>query len=220
MAYKTEITELLKEFHFKNQLITKELDELFSQYESIEKYKEFIEISNRLLKNETVFFYIDESFLTKVQEIIHKYRFDYRKDKNINDLINETIYIMNSVKSKLNNDQQVDTHLMHYYYYQENSRGISIEDEDVLLYALSEDYNVLKALIENDFFEISDDIFLVSTNYFLEVYPEIYQDKQIKEITEKKLDAIVKNNFDNSKVIKEYTTSTKKLLQKKTVKGE
>ena len=82
--------------------------------------------------------------------------------------------------------------------------------------AMSYDAVILEDLLKGDLdsFEF-DDLFLATTNYFLEMIPEIYQDENIRNITLNRFDKIDKKTLFKNRGLKKYMKTTKEVFQMK-----
>ena len=164
----------------KNELITMDLNSLKEKYIDEKNFLEFLQNISLLLKNEEPFLLLSSAFLDKVRTIIELKKYEV-KDKNIIALINNILVRLNKLEGLKNNEKR---YLV--YNYIANFLG-----------AMALDYEVLNSLLIYDVRNYpNDEIFLATTNYFLEVEPEIYEDSEIRYITREKLQRIQAKKFN------------------------
>ena len=97
-----------------------------------------------------------------------------------------------------------------YINYQNEIRHIHYNDLKVFLGAMAMDYEVLSALLKDDVKNYpNDEIFLASTNYFLEVEPSLYENSELRYITRKKLEDLKLKKYSfKERHIKKYVNLT------------
>ena len=178
----------------KNELITMDLNSLKEKYIDEKNFLEFLQNISLLLKNEEPFLLLSSAFLDKVRTIIELKKYEV-KDKNIIALINNILVRLNKLEGLKNNEKRYLVY--NYIDYQNETRHIRYDDLANFLGAMALDYEVLNSLLIYDVRNYpNDEIFLATTNYFLEVEPEIYEDSEIRYITREKLQRIQAKKFN------------------------
>lgn len=214
MDCKKDISNIIDDLYLKQQLIYSTQDEMYESYEELTAYKRFLNAALNMVEKETAYFYLEEFLIEKVMNVVQKYRFDYFKEPGINDIVNKLIIKSNGIRANMYDIEYLTPILEHYVMYQEDVRDISFDDDIQLLTSMAQDYTVFTGLLNNMIEPVSDEYFLISTNYFINCCAEIYKIPAIKESTIKKL-----NEIDNRKskapiIMKEYAQSTKKTFEK------
>lgn len=203
----------------KNQLISVPISTLLDVYCDKENFITFLDTCIVLISTDSGFMLFSDELGEKVKEIIGQNRFKY-KDKEIveamNSIIgylNETITYSDSYKAILMNG---------YLAWQEDCRKIEMEDNQIFLEAMAYDALVYCALKENNMELIDkDDMFLSSVNYFMVVFPEIFNDSKVtKLLLEKLAEQETKKGFFKNRTTRVYARETREIFEKIKVKGE
>ena len=177
----------------KTELITLDINKLKEKYSAEKNFLEFLKNISLLLENEKPFLLLSVAFLDKIRTILELNRFQI-KDKNIINLINEILIKLNELENLKNNEKRYLVY--NYIDYQNETRHIYYDDLANFLGAMALDYEVLKALLKDDVRNYpNDEAFLATTNYFLDVEPEIYEDSEIRYITREKLKKLQTKKF-------------------------
>ena len=160
-----------------------------------------------LLKKEEAFLFLSNNFITKINNIVSNQRF-VLNDTTIISKLNEVIAKLNELAVLPNNLKRVKA--LNYIDYQNEIRHIQYDDLKNFLGAMAMDYEVLKTLLNDDTASFPhDEIFLSSTNYFLEVEPAVYENREIRYLTKEKIDAIKKKKYSfQNRYIKKYANLT------------
>ena len=183
---------------FKNQLINLDKKQLLELYKDVSNYALFINVIVILINCENVLFLLDDNYINKIYSLLDIHRYDLN-DKNTFNIINDIIDALNKIKSIENKEEYVSE----YVKYQENLRGFKFKTTDDFLYALTYDAVVVAGLKDKKIPIEFDDLFLSSINYFLNIYPEYFEDEEILENVFLRLEEIVsrkglKNIFNKS----------------------
>lgn len=203
-----QIRDFKRIIELKKNLILKDEDTLLTQYYGKEKVTAFLEDVLLLVEKENAFLSLTPRFIEVIEDIIH-FNFSFFKDKELNALKNEVVIKLNIEKSKSENEKVFLAG--NYIDYQNEMRHLSFANSKQFLGAMSYDAEILNAL-ENgrlDDFPL-DDLFLATTNYFLEMIPVLYKDEEIKKATLERFELIKKKNILKNRMLKKFVKVTQK----------
>lgn len=173
--------------YLKNQLIHGELASLKKIYASEDDYAFFLDTLNITLDTEPVFFLLDESLLSKAEEVLHSQRFTY-KNKDFVTVINEIIGRINALRSTPENIKAMQCR--QYSIWQQQVRETSFANKEDLLRGLAYDAIIMEKLYQEHLGETDAIYFFASTNFLAKTLPEFYQEKQERiDLTMQRLDA-------------------------------
>ena len=190
---------------FKNQLINLDKKEIIKVYQDVSNYALFLNTIIMLINNENVLFLLDDNYLDKVYSILDIHRYDLN-DSDVFDTVNDIIDALNIIKTIKSKEEYV----REYVKYQENLRGFKFKEPDDFLYALSYDAVVIAGLRDNNIPIQYDDLFISSIRYFINIYPDYFDDYEILDNVYQKLEEInsrkgikyIANRKDAKKLIK------------------
>lgn len=169
----------------KKQLVKDPLTFMVDQCQDKTKYHQFLMSTKVLLDLDSGFLLQSPDLIEKLETILYSQRFEF-KDPRINSRINEILLVLNEIKNY--SDTKINFILEHYLLYHEDIRMLCFETQNDFLEALTFDSIAYQALNKNlSQTIIEEDLFLSSTNYFIETIPEIYDDVLIREQTERKI---------------------------------
>lgn len=214
MDYKKDISNTIGNLYLKHQLIYMPSEDMIKTYEDLESYTDFLYMAIELITKETAYFYLEDKLIEKILDVTNKFRFDYIKEPNINNLVNIIIVNANNIKYNMNNIEYIRPLIANYVTYQSDMRDIDFEDNTQLLKSLAKDYIIFYGLANKDDTIYQIDDFLISTNYFINYCEEIYEYPEVIDETERKLKEITEGKIKTNLIIKEYATSTQKVFQK------
>jgi len=214
MDCKKEVGDTIAKLYLKHQLIYMTPKEMMEIYKDLESYTDFLYTAIDLITEETAYFYLQEFLIEKIMIVTNKFRFDYIKEPEINDLVNKIILSANNIKFNMNNMEYVGPLIANYVLYQSDMRKINFEDDIELLTSIGQDYAVFYGLANKDETMYKEEFFLMSTNYFLNCCEEIYEYPEVKEESERKLKSLSKSIFKTNPIIKQYADETKKIFKK------
>lgn len=203
-----KLEDLYKMLVIKNQFGALETKQLREIYEDKDRYVTFLESISLLINNDSCFLVLDERFLDKVQDIIqiHRFSFDHPEAK---DFINELIAYVNSVRAY---PEPIKNILRNgYLVYHEEQRETSFRTHPEFVASLATDAVVFSALV-NDRMDLirNYDYALMSLNYLMKDYPELFKDENVRKRAEKIIEEADKNS---------HVLSTQKQRVKKTKKN-
>lgn len=190
---------------FKNQLINLDKKEIIKVYQDVSNYALFLNTIIMLINNENVLFLLDDNYLDKVYSILDIHRYDLN-DSDVFDTVNDIIDALNIIKTIKSKEEYV----REYVKYQESLRGFKFKEPDDFLYALSYDAVVIAGLRDNNIPIQYDDLFISSIRYFINIYPDYFDDYEILDNVYQKLEEInsrkgikyISNRKDAKKLIK------------------
>ncbi len=215
-----ELQDKLDIIVLKHQLICAAQIDLKKEYEGEEEYGMFIDILNEALSQEPVFFMLDERFLRTAEDIVHNKRFDYNRVSNYNEVINEIIGKINSIRTMPDDIKQ--RQVQAYVAWNLNIRqlGGRITQEDFYK-ILGYDAELISGLINKDLSGLERYYFFSSANYLIEALPEMFVEyPDALEQTTAKLDASSKKRGFWNWAERDFAKVTKKKLQKVKVKAK
>ncbi len=203
----SDVEEFYNEVKLKYDLITKSEDILQEELVDDDAFLNFLEGLEVLLNKEEAFLYLSNNFFVKIKDIIDKKRFTTKNSALIEE-INSIIIKINELEAVPNNIKRVKVY--NYINYQNEVRHINYVDLKVFLGAMAMDYEVLSALLNDDVRNYpNDEVFLASTNYFLEVEPCLYENSELRYITRKKLEDLKLKKYSfKERHIKKYVNLT------------
>lgn len=180
------IQDFLTVIQLKNQLINLSFEQLLELNKTEMQHVQYVSSINTLLQKEEAFIFIDSDILCKIENLIYKQRFlldPMQADSLIQ--INHAIVKLNELKFET--EGHINSLKNSYLFYQEDCRGIEFEDNGGLLVSMAYDFEVYSGLQNGRLDDLEGDLFLGSTNYFLENIPELYQNSSFYNQTLQKL---------------------------------
>lgn len=197
---------------FKNQLINLEKKELIQLYTDVSNYALFINTIIILINEENTLFLLDDNYIDKIYAILDIHRYDLN-DNEVFNIVNDIIDALNKIKGIENKEEYVKE----YVKFQEGLRGYKFKEADDFLYALTYDAVVVAGLKDKSIPIQYDDLFLSSINYFLNIYPEYFEDSVILKSVRVRLEEItmrkgISNRFNKQsakRLIKELNNNIK-----------
>lgn len=203
-----ELEDLYKMLVIKNQFAALDDKQLMEIYSDKDRYVNFLESISLLINNDSCFLVLDERFLDKVQRIIqiHRFSFDHPEAK---EFINELICYVNAVRAYPEPTKGILRN--GYLTYHEEQRETSFRTHPEFVASLATDAVVFSALV-NDRIDLirNYDYALMSLNYLMKDYPELFKDENVRKRAEKIIEEADKNS---------HILSTKKQRVKKTKKN-
>lgn len=196
--------------NLKKDLILKSESVLIDEFLGKDKIDAFLKDVSLLLEKENAFLLLSSKFIDNILNIIQA-NSHYIKDKDLIDLKNKIIVKLNLIQNNSDNMKQYLAY--NYINYQDDVRHLCFENIEHFLGAMAYDAEIFDELVEdriNDF--PFDDLFLATTNYFLEVIPELYSDEQIRNITLKHFEKIKEKKSFKDRMLKKYLKLTKKIF--------
>lgn len=197
---------------FKNQLINLEKKELIRLYTDVSNYALFINTIIILINEENTLFLLDDNYIDKIYAILDIHRYDLN-DNEVFNIVNDIIDALNKIKGIENKEEYVKE----YVKFQEGLRGYKFKEADDFLYALTYDAVVVAGLKDKSIPIQYDDLFLSSINYFLNIYPEYFEDSVTLKSVRERLEEItmrkgISNRFNKQsakRLIKELNNNIK-----------
>ena len=213
-----ELQDKLDIVVLKHQLICAAQIDLKKEYEGEEEYGMFIDILNEALTQEPVFFMLDERFLRIAEDIVHNRRFDYNRVSNYNEVINEIIGKINTIRTTPEDIKQRQVQAYVAWNLQVRQLGGRITQEDFYK-ILGYDAELISGLINKDLSDLPQYYFFSSTNYLLSALPELFEEyPDVLEQTTTKLDESSKKRGFWNWAERDFAKVTKENLQKVKVK--
>ncbi len=182
-----ETQAFLESVMLKQQLIVGDIPRLKATYEEQEDYEIFLDILAYILEHEPAFFLAAPDAMHKAEEVLYAKRFDYCKILNYNEVINYIIGVFNGLKNMSESDKNYRAHS--YKNWNLSVRGIGQNASFTeLLTLMDADAALLACYMEGNVSELASGYFFSSTNYFIEMAPEIFERYyQAQELTEERL---------------------------------
>lgn len=174
------IEDFVRLINYKSSIIRDEKKTLLEKYNSKELYEQFLQDTLTLLEDERPFFILDDSFRSKIYEVIGIYRFEFR-DKKLNDMANQIITELNGMT--LYTTETENNIIDEYICMQEDVRELVFSDLKDFIDTIAKDADFYEAISSSDLTKIDDIIFIGGTNFFLAIIPKLYQDKKVLELT-------------------------------------
>ena len=171
--------------NLKMELLVEDTKDLIEYYDRKDRFEHLLSSSFALLQ-EDPFFFLLENNLNMAMTIISELRYNY---KEYYDLINVLITDFNKINI-LNNKKEL---LDEYYIRERNYRGKLFDKKHEILNSILHD-SVFLSQVKDDYFEVDIEYFIATSTYFINRYPIIYQNEQIKNATKTMIDAIKKTN--------------------------
>ncbi len=197
----------------KNQLVNAPLSKMMVDYQDYDCYAEFLLAVLVLRDTDSAFLLYDDSYCEKILQVLQIHRFDGIQP-DVKNTINDIIAYVNYIKGIPKNMKEVLK--KEYRSYQENARKVNFSDEDCFKSSLAYDAIVFLAMEEHDFSRIKEnDLFLASVNYFMEVIPGLFQDKDILQMSSDKIEQLTKTGGVFPNKIKTYSRQTQKYFKKR-----
>lgn len=169
-----ELEKKLRVVYLKNQLINKNSRELVDDFSTENLHKGFTSYAYELTVQDQPFCVLKD-FSDKLQEVINTNRLKFKTSGNVRNLENIVIVRLNQMH--VEDPASLDI----YKKLQQLNRCYDFKDDDSLYESIAYDYDTLENLrrISEDkpIFQLNADLFLASTNYFLNTMPELYKVK-------------------------------------------
>ena len=183
---------------FKYNLILEDKDNLLKYYDDDERFNTLLLYSSFLMQEDPHFFLLDDN-LEKMITLVSYLRNDHKNNRFLAN------YLVSELDKLKRNPEKKE--LIENYFTEENRlRGSFFTHKGEVIASILNDYVFISSIGEG-YFEHDVVNFLATTNYFINKYPDIYEDKNIKSLTNKMLDAIkgmnkVSFKFKSKKLIK------------------
>lgn len=179
----------------KRQLSLVPPEELIEVYvEDIESYKLFVHYVIILLETEAAFLFLSNDFISSIRKVVEVHRFDLN-DKTITDEINHITKCLNQIENT-----SMDLRLLTikaYRSYHEDLRQMKFNsNEDFVDYLCNDtlEYFALKCETDEDKDIVIDDKYAIaSIKYFMEEIPIFFDDPDIMQRAEDRLNLIINN---------------------------
>ena len=216
MDYTTE--DFVNVLLLRNQLVNVELSELMKFYEDYDRFCTFLRSVLVLRDVDSAFLLFRPEFIEKIERVIQIHRFGEKRSEVWGD-INEIVLYLNQIKSYSDDFREMLKE--DYRTYQQDCRKTPFEDENEFLYSMAYDAVVYCAIQRNDMdFITEDDMYLVSINYFIETFPEMFQDPAIQQRVLEKIAGIEVKGWPFRKELRNYSKETREAFQKLKQKEE
>lgn len=208
-----EAYEFIGLMSIKNQLICCDVETLREIYINSGKEIYFINLICDLCEKETTFLLLEKDFSNKIFSILSDIRV-ITKDSDIINSINSIIGFINGIdgyspklKASMKNA---------YLAFNEDTRGIKLEQHNEFLKVLAADAITYCALKEGKYelVEDEDSLFLSSLNYLIEMCPELFKDKNFTDNANRRIDLITYKKWPFNIKNRKYSLDTKKHLEK------
>mgnify|MGYP003300422505 CR=1 FL=1 len=204
------INDFLNVIILKNQLITMDSGALKEIYQDYDSYLAFIDKVSVLTSIDSSFLFLREDFIDKIEEILSSNRFE--ADPVTWNVVNEAISYLNMAKFYSN--RYKDTLKKNYLSYHANARKCKL-NEELLLSMMVNDAFFLLALEEKNLDSFAeDDYFMSSLNYFIETVPELFQEQDIQEMVERRIESVTVGSWPFSRKNRTLLKETKNHYQK------
>ena len=167
--------------NFKTELLIEETIDLIEYYNTEKEYKKLLSSSLALLRNDPMFLLLNDN-LKKVIIIISDLRNNYKEN---HDLANHLISEFNKLSLLKNKEILIDK----YYKDERKLRGKIFNKKSEILNSILHD-SVFISSVNEDYSEVDAIYFLATSIYFVNKYPMIYKNEQVKNATDAILKAI------------------------------
>lgn len=195
-----ELIEYNNMLTLRSQLITVPIEELCILYQDKNDYISFLNSVVLLFNVDSAFLLFSDEFFRKILSIVEIHRFDF-VDAKVDETINSIILYINGVHSyPLGLVNQLKNG---YLAFQEDQRETQFYSDEALLKSLAYDACVFTTLRDGNLNSVQDDnLFLLSFNYLLKNYPELFLDKNVRNNVTALFDKVGKNTgiFDLKKI--------------------
>lgn len=204
-----KILHYIQIFDLKEKLLTCDTAELLEIYQDEEGFINFVDSLDYLLQEDEDFLKFLPLFIEDIESVLMAKRFSL-KDSELIKKINNIICRINILKG-ISEDEQMQNAIK-YIDKEYKLRGNDLESAEVLTKAMIADVDVVLALLDEDVSKLDDDIFfLASTNYFMNLIPELY-DEDLVRISLDKCKRIAKKSKLFDKKTKTYVKKTEERL--------
>lgn len=204
------IDDFLNVVILKNQLITMSNDDLKRLYQDYDSYLVFLDTVSVLTSIDSSFLFLRDDFIDKIEKVISYNRFE--ADPDTWSIVNDVISYFNM--TKIYSSRYKDALKKNYLAYHEGVRKCKL-NEDKLLSMMVNDAFFLLALEEKNLDSFGEDqYFLSSLNYFIETVPELFQDQDVQEMVENRIDSVSVGNWPFSRKSRVLLKETKNHYQK------
>lgn len=207
---KLDIIDFKNMLLVKNQLVYRTVEELEVFCEDEEKYATFLDSIALLINYDEGFLRLDKSFVLKIEEIIGKYRFVF-KDSDYLATVNGIICQLNLLKT--DSELTHTSKLEHYLCWQEDARMVYFDTKEDLIITVADDAVVYHMMETGEKMDVPPVTVYSSLNYFVEVCPEVLENK---EFYQRSVDYL---NARRQKILfrraeKQYVSEVKENIQK------
>lgn len=206
-----ELIDYLNIIYLKNELLTLPTSKLLEKYQAEEMYGIFLDTVNIMNAVDSAFLLFSNQALKKIETVVDTYRFLYRSAE-FNIVRNDIIRYLNTVSSCSRELKNIKKDC--YLDYHQDLRKMSFMTEDDFLYAVSYDAVSLYKLQDRNLQDMDDTCFLGSINYFIEVIPELFYEKDIQEVAQSKIEEISRRRGYRNRVVREFSQETMNHFQK------
>ena len=205
-----KLLRFAKMLDVKDKLLRLEKEELIEEYREMSKYTLFVEGVLALVEDDIDFFHFS-ALKEEVLEVFSLYRFDKSLDKSLIAKINKVITAFNSIKDIDDDTEKRDTAMIDYCTKEIIARGFIFTDPVSLLESFTYDIDVFISILDEDLSSFEDERFvLASLNYFGNVFKEMYEDEEIREVVKNYLEMVKKKKGLFRGKIKSYAKDMNK----------
>ena len=205
-----KLLRFAKMLDVKDKLLRLEKEELIEEYREMSKYTLFVEGVLALVEDDIDFFHFS-ALKEEVFEVFSLYRFDKSLDKSLIAKINKVITAFNSIKDIDDDTEKRDTAMIDYCTKEIIARGFIFTDPVSLLESFTYDIDVFISILDEDLSSFEDERFvLASLNYFGNVFKEMYEDEEIREVVKNYLEMVKKKKGLFRGKIKSYAKDMNK----------
>lgn len=183
----------------KNHLGMVSRKDIVDLYQDMDDYVLFVDMFSYLTECDSGFLYLDSEISEKVLDVIQLHRFKI-DDPEIREITNSIIEYINRFMNSSPEFRKATVES--YFSYHEDLREATFRDADALVASIGYDALVLKAIVEGDSENVSNNKFTVmSLNYLVKVCPELFEDEERKKRALELLDRCMHGNrlFDGCK---------------------
>lgn len=210
MSHELELIDYINIIYLKNQLVCLPVEKLLEKYQKEDMYGLFLDTVSLMIEHDRGFFLLCPDGISKVEDIIQKYRFLY-PDSDFTLVTNHIICYLNSIRSST---MIKDIIKENYLDWHSRVRKIEFSQEEDFLYITSYDAVSHYKLLGNQLDEVEDVPFLSSLNYFIEVIPELFDEPILTERVSAKLLDISSQRGFRKRAVREFLKETVQNFQK------
>ena len=173
----------------KNDLLTLDTDEIKEKCANKDEFTTFVQSIYEFVCFDKDFFSFP-NLRDDVLQVFLLHRYDKDLDKDLLTKMNHVISVFNSLKTA--SEEETSDAIIDFCTKEMILRGYIFPDYTTLIESIASDIDILISILEDTLDEYDNEfLVLAALNYFGNVFKEIYQDEEIKEVVESYLEKVM-----------------------------
>lgn len=192
----------------KNDLLTLDIDELKEKYMSKDEFANFVESIYEFVSFDKSIFSFP-NLREDVCQVFLLHRYDKGIEKDLLIKMNYVISTFNSLKTS--SEEETNNAIVDFCTKEMLLRSYVFPDYTTLVESITSDIDIFISILDNTLEEYDNEFLVLATlNYFGNVFKEMYQDEEIKEVVTAYLEKVINKKGLFRGNIKKYSKHIKR----------